>query len=186
MSVFASLGLQREDNAFTTAVIDPAGTFGYFATISGNIIKIRLSDFSPVANLTLLRKEKRVHLRGDRPQWRLCLLWDRGFAGKNCPFVAPYVFRSLASSLLNAGESNLQAGYMDAANDILYFVSAQAPAKLITIQPSSFKRKGVIPLPFTNQTPSCTAMDIPRKTLYFAVDDQPAKINQIRIDVHSP
>ncbi|HRI02227.1 MAG TPA: carboxypeptidase-like regulatory domain-containing protein [Pyrinomonadaceae bacterium] len=170
-----ALVLTGQDDAPGSAVIDTAGGFVYFGGYNGDIIKVRLSDFTRVA----------VIETGTGFQSAALIDTNNGFAYFGS-FTSPGgVFKVRLSDftivdvlLFNTDEIGILSGVIDTVNGFAYFGTynnnnINNPTFIVKVRLSDFTRVGNLQLPAypAGMNPTCGVIDTANGYVYFGLFD---------------
>ncbi len=134
-----NLSLNTTDS-IEPAVIDPKGEYAYFGTqnIPGEIFKVRLSDFTEVAKLTLNAGEDDLNSVLIDPKGEYAYFGTDTSPAKIIK-IRLSDFTEVDTLTFNAGENRLDSpAFMDPEGKYAYFITYTNPNKIVKINLQSF------------------------------------------------
>jgi len=160
-----------ENSTFATA-IDTADGYAYFGTYTtpGYVIKVRLSDLTRVAALTLNTGEN--YLRSAVIDTTAGFVY---FGTDTDPGVVIKIqlsdFTRVGALTMNSGENKLKAAVIDPSGGFAYFGTYTDPGIVIKVQLSDFTRVGALTLDSWHVQLRTAVIDPAGGYAYFATDN---------------
>ncbi len=152
------LSLSPGENGLHVALIDPSGGYAYFGIegfgINGNfypsnseVVKVRLSNFTRVGNLTLNSGEDDLQSAVIDPSGGYAYF---GTATNPALVVKVHLadFADAGALTLNSGEGPLTSAVIDPSSGFAYFGTGTSPGVVVEIRLSSLTRLGALRLQF--------------------------------------
>lgn len=158
------------------AAIDAAGTYAYFGTDAGLILRMRLSDMSCDGSIPLAAAEIRVALM-DEPAGSVY------FATASGQIAQVHLADFTLSATLNlaAGEGGIASGLLDGDAGFAYFGTDTAPGQVIKVRLSDFTRVDTLPLTAGQDNLTSAVLDAAGGYAYFGTGTAPGHI--VRVDL---
>jgi|GEM_PF-3082408 len=169
----AALDLGSEGSYYlASAVIDPAGGFAYFGAAGADssfnpldlVVKVRLADFTHVADLTLNHVARGYRCAAIDPAGGFAYFGSNTQPGQVAK-VRLADFTPVATLTLNAGENSPTAAVLDPAGGFAYFVIL-SQNEVVKVRLSDLTRVAAIPLAYPSN-PSSAVIDPAAGFAYF-------------------
>jgi hypothetical protein len=178
-----SLTLGTGQNGEIGAVMDSANGFAYFAINAspGQIVKIRLSDFTVVSSLTLSVNDPVSGVIDSAHGFAY-------FGTDDWPAKIVKVdlatFTEVGTITLGSGENDVERAAIDTVNGFAYFIPYYSGGKVakIDINPSHFAEVDVLVLADPNNVHlNCVVIDPTSTYLYLGTDGVPGRVIKVSL-----
>jgi hypothetical protein len=176
-----TLTFKTGENYADSAVIDSVGGYAYFGTFTnpGTIIKVRLSDFTQVSNLTLNAGESYL---------RTSSVIDPagGYAYFGTDTSPGLIVKIRLSDFTRAGALNtdqnlLETALIDAGAGFAYFGTYTTPGVIVKVRLSDFTVNATLTLNSGENLLYASAIDPAAGYAYFGTDTNPGIIVKVRL-----
>ena len=176
-----------------TAVIDQPNGFAYFCgrRIPGQIIKIRLSDFTRVGAIYLEAGQNQINgsvidLPNGFAYFACCNAFDEPYPGETTTpgqiiKVDLDTFTVVDVLTLESNEGRLYNGVIDQPNGFAYFCISSIPGRIVKIDLNTFTRVGSFTLGTGEEYTNAIAIDAPNGFLYVGTWTDQGIIVKIRL-----
>ncbi|MBI5374152.1 MAG: hypothetical protein HZA77_01880 [Candidatus Schekmanbacteria bacterium] len=189
----ALLTMNFPEDYIDCGVIDNANGFAYFGTNTapGEIIKIRLSDFSKVDAISLADYSNpgEYFLTSaviDPIEGYAYFANNYGSSGLifKIDINPSHTFRHVATLTLGSGENALKTAVIDTSGSThyAYFGTNTTPGKVIKVNLSTFSKESAITFATGENQVSTSVIDAGNGFAYFGLNTNPAKV--IKVDIN--
>jgi hypothetical protein len=162
-----------------SAVMDPAGAFGYFATNAqpAQLLKIDLATLDQVDTAALDGNVRSAVLD---PSGNFVYLGTNTSPGMVLK-VDLASFQQVASITLEAGENKLNSAVIDPAGQFAYFGTSTSPGQVVKIDLGSFTRSGALALEVGENNLQSAVIDPAGAYAYFGTNTVPGQL--VKVDL---
>jgi putative cell wall-binding protein len=182
---FDAITLNTGEDVLESAVIDPAGEFAYFGTVTspGQVVKIDLDTFTRVDAITLPAGENFLYSAVIDPGGGFAY-FGTGTGPAQVVKVDLATFERADAITLNTGENSFYSAVIDPAGDFAYFGTSTGPAPVVKIDLTSFTRVDAITLNTGENALWSAVIDPGGGFAYFGTSTIPGQV--VKVQVHEP